>query len=194
MRQSTNYKWNLPEDEDEIDVEDLNAIFESADSTLKTHDNNMKGFVLPGSVKVISASGSGSFYHGTTSGFVSLLQEVSTTYGEATFGMYHGTISGTAGTRIQLYITLYVSDTGILCWDEHYDIYDSIDVNGHILTSVNIGTVSVGNAGQSTKWYVNYINDDAESDYNEEKKYSLREAINELALRIQILQTRGGAE
>lgn len=34
MRQSKNYKWNLPEDDDVIDVEDLNAVFTSIDEQL----------------------------------------------------------------------------------------------------------------------------------------------------------------
>ena len=34
MRQSANYKWSLPEDEDVINVEDLNVIYEDIDEDL----------------------------------------------------------------------------------------------------------------------------------------------------------------
>lgn len=196
MRQSANYKWNLPEDEDEIDVEDLNAVFTAVDEKLKTHDNELRKISLPGSIGVISASGSGSFYHGTTSGFVSLLKTVKTTYGYATFGTYHGEISGNPGTNIQLYVTLYISNAGVLCWDEHYNTYDDIEIDGNILSVENIGTVSIGDyeSGGSTTWNINYINEQLEEEFEKEKEYSLREAINELALRIQALRSQGGTE
>ena len=195
MRQSANYKWNLPEDEDEIDVEDLNAVFAAVDGKLKTHDNELEKISLPGSVEVISASGSGSFYHGTTSSFVSVLKTVKTTYGNATFGVYHGEISGTPGTNIQLYITLYISNAGVLCWDEHYNIYDDIEIDGNIISVENIGTVSIGGyEGGNTTWSINYVNDQLEEEFEKEKEYSLREAVNELALRIQALRSQGGAE
>ena len=74
MRQSKNYKWDLTEGGDEINVEDLNTVFEAVDAKLKSHDTELKTVTLPGSFEVISAEGSGAFYHGTTSGFNSLLQ------------------------------------------------------------------------------------------------------------------------
>lgn len=195
MRQSANYKWNLPEDEDEIDVEDLNTVFTAVDGKLKTHDEELEPVTLPGSFEIISAEGSGAFYHGSLSGFISLLQSVTTTYGDAEFGAYHGSISGIPGTQIQLYITLYIDNSGVLRWDEHYNAYDDIEIDGTILAMADIGKVIVGDyvAGNSP-WSINYINEDAESESTEEKEYSLREAINELALRIQALRSQQGGE
>nr|DAZ14954.1 MAG TPA: hypothetical protein [Caudoviricetes sp.] len=196
MRQSKNYKWDLPEDGDEINVEDLNTVFTAVDGKLKTHDEELEPVTLSGSFEIISAEGSGTFYHGTLSGFNSLLQSVKTTYGDAEFGAYHGSISGAPGTQIQLYITLYIDSSGVLRWDEHYGIYDTIDVSGNILTSADLGIVTVGEyeAGGVTPWSISYINEDAESESTEEKEYSLREAINELALRIQALRSQQGGE
>mgnify|MGYP005814263117 FL=1 len=196
MRQSKNYKWDLPEGGDEINVEDLNTVFEAVDAKLKSHDTELKTVTLPGSFEVISAKGSGAFYHGTLSGFNSLLQSVKTTYGDAEFGAYHGSISGAPGTQIQLYITLYIDSSGVLRWDEHYGIYDTIDISGNILTSADLGIVTVGEyeAGGVTPWSISYINDEVSDSFEEEKEYSLRDAITELALRIQALRTQGGTE
>lgn len=45
MRQSTNYKWNLPESADEIEIEDLNTIFLSIDKQLKSIESFVSSMV-----------------------------------------------------------------------------------------------------------------------------------------------------
>ena len=83
----------------------------------------------------------------------------------------------------------------MLCWDEHYNIYDDIEIDGNIISVENIGTVSIGGyEGGNTTWSINYVNDQLEEEFEKEKEYSLREAVNELALRIQALRSQGGAE
>ena len=45
MRQSTNYKWNLPESADEIEIEDLNMIFLSIDKQLKSIESFVSSMI-----------------------------------------------------------------------------------------------------------------------------------------------------
>ena len=55
-------------------------------------------------------------------------------------------------------------------------------------------TVGEYEVGGSTPWSISYINDEVSDSFEEEKEYSLRDAITELALRIQALRTQGGTE
>lgn len=41
MQQSTNYKFNLPQDSDAVDISKINANFTSLDSLVKTNANNI---------------------------------------------------------------------------------------------------------------------------------------------------------
>ncbi len=177
MKYTSNYKFKLPEQTDTINIDDLNENTEQLDSKIKELENKTATVTLSNTFEVVSASGTASFYHGTTSGFSHILSSVSTTFGNAVYRNSYGSISASAGSRIVLAITLEIVD-GVIYWDEYY--------NGYSGGEISIGTVTLTQtATGDTTGTFSYVNDEA----SESKELDVRDAILELAQQIQALRT-----
>mgnify|MGYP006939892238 CR=1 FL=1 len=178
MKQTSNYKFNLPEDSDTIDINKINDNFTKIDSKLKECENALTPVTFPKLLDVIYASGSQTFYHGTMSGFfdtMSMLSEVNTTFGKAVFGKHYGTFNPSRGSSISLSIMLYV-EQGQIKWDEYYNT----SKEGAIM----IGTAIAQDSGGDTKFVFSYVNDYPCDD----KTYTVRDAIVELAMLIRLMK------
>ena len=110
-----------------------------------------------------------------TEGESHILTNVSTTFGEATFGESHGLPNCAQGSTTEIYVYLYIKN-GVVMWDEWYNGYDA-DYGGDTMFDIGAYTAVYDSATQNDGFYVNYVNDSAGAD----ETYSLREAIIELA-------------
>lgn len=176
MDYTSNYKFKLPAKTDVIDITVLNSNFSAIDTKLAALEKKVDTVQLSDTLEVVSASGTISFYHGTMISFDSILQNVSTTWGDAVFRNKYGTVSASAGSSISVYITLEVVE-GVIYWDEYYNGTDGGEI---FIGSTTLIQTSTGDTTGS----FSYTNDDAA----EPKTLELREAILELAQQIQALR------
>lgn len=176
MKYTSNYKFKLPEQTDTINIDDLNENTKQIDSKLKILEDKAAAVTLSNTFEIVSAMGTVSFYHGTTSGFSHILSSVTTTFGDAVYRGSYGTVSASAGSTITLAISIEIVD-GVIYWDEYY--------NGYSGGEISIGTVTLTQtATGDTTGTFSYINDDA----SESKELEVRDAILELAQQIQALR------
>lgn len=176
MNYTSNYKLKLPEKTDIIDITVLNSNFNTIDAKLAAMEKKIGTVQLSDTLDVVSASGTISFYHGTLIPFTSMLQSVSTTWGDAVFRNKYGTVSASAGSRITVAIRLEVVG-GVIYWDEYYNG----ESGGEI--TIDTTTLTQTSTGDTTGLF-NYVNDEA----SEPKTLELRDAILELAQQIQALR------
>lgn len=192
MRQSANYKWNLPEDEDEIDVEDLNAVFTAVDGKLKTHDAELEPVELSSVLKVVAAEGAFSVSvddSGTVTS--SLLSKVNTTWGPAECNQiaypetlpYNGTI--------HVYIKIYFSN-GKLYYDEYHVTGGPGETAANQAGAIEIGQAHTSPSGEfDDRYLVDFKFDDESAGTGSESDMvtmSVRDAILYLMGRIQSMQ------
>ena len=85
MDYTSNYRFKLPAKTDVIDITVLNSNFSAIDKKLAETEKKTAAVQLSDTLEVVSASGSVSFYHGTSTPFTSILQSVKTTWGDAVF-------------------------------------------------------------------------------------------------------------
>lgn len=178
MKQTSNYRFNLPEDSDTIDINKLNDNFKSIDLKFKECENALMPVTFPKLLDVIYASGSQTFYRGTMTGFfenTSMLSEVNTTFGKAVFGKHYGTFNPSSGSSITLSVKLYAED-GQLKWDEYYNTSKE--------DAITIGTAVAQDSGGDTKFVFSYVNDYPCDD----KTYTVRDAVTELAMLIRLMK------
>ena len=176
MKYTQNYKMKLPEQPDKINIDDLNDNTKTIDAKIDELENKTATVTLSNTFEVVSASGTATFYHGTTSGFSHILSSVVTTFGEAVYRNSYGSFSATAGSTISLAITLEIVDC-VIYWDEYYNSYEGGEIS---IGSVTLTQTSTGD----TSGTFSYTNDDA----SESKELELRDAILELAQQIQNLR------
>lgn len=176
MNYTSNYKLKLPEKTDIIDITVLNSNFNTIDAKLAAMETKIGTVQLSDTLDVVSARGTISFYHGTLIPFTSMLQSVSTTWGDAVFRNKYGTVSASAGSRITVAIRLEVVG-GVIYWDEYYNG----ESGGEI--TIDTTTLTQTSTGDTTGSF-NYVNDEA----SEPKTLELRDAILELAQQIQALR------
>ena len=176
MDYTSNYRLKLPAKTDVIDIAVLNSNFNAVDKKLAETEKKTAAVQLSDTLEIISASGSVSFYHGTSTPFNSILQSVKTTWGDAVFRNKYGTVSASAGSRISVAVTLEVVG-GVIYWDEYY--------NGASGGEISIGTATLTQTSTGdTIGYFNYTNSAA----SEPKTLEVRDAILELAQQIQALR------
>ena len=176
MDYTSNYRFKLPAKTDIIDITVLNSNFSAVDAKLAALENKVDTVQLSDTLEVVSASGSISFYHGTLIPFTSILQSVTTTWGDAVFRNKYGTVSASVGSTISVAVTLEVVG-GVIYWDEYY--------NGKSGGEISIGTTTLTQtATGDTTGSFSYTNSAA----SEPKTLELREAILELAQQIQALR------
>lgn len=97
MDYTSNYRFKLPAKTDVIDITVLNSNFSAVDKKLAETEKKTAAVQISDTLEVVSASGSISFYHGTSTPFNSILQSVKTTWGDAVFRNKYGTVSASAG-------------------------------------------------------------------------------------------------
>lgn len=176
MDYTSNYKLRLPSKEDIIDISVLDTNFYIIDENLARIDKKIEAVELSNTLEVVTATGGIEFYHGSLTQFDSILQKVTTTWGDAVFRNKYGTVSASAGSVISLSITIEVLD-GVIYWDEYY--------NGENGGEIFIGATALSQtSGGNTKASFSYTNDEA----TETKKLELKDAILELARQIQALR------
>ena len=176
MDYTSNYRFKLPEKTDVIDITVLNSNFNAIDKNLAETEKKTAAVQLSDTLEIISASGSVSFYHGTSTPFTSILQSVKTTWGDAVFRNKYGAVSASAGSKISVAVTLEVVG-GVIYWDEYY--------NGASGGEISIGTTTLTQtATGDTTGSFSYTNSAA----SEPKTLELRDAILELAQQIQALR------
>lgn len=142
MKYTSNYKFKLPEQTDTINIDDLNENTKQIDNKLKTLENKATAVTLSNTFEVVSAMGTVSFYHGTTSGFSHILSSVTTTFGDAVYRSSYGTISASAGSTITLAITIEIVD-GVIYWDEYYNGYSGGEITIGTATLMRFQTVQL---------------------------------------------------
>lgn len=176
MDYTSNYRLKLPAKTDVIDITVLNSNFSAVDAKLAALENKVDTVQLSDTLELVSASGSVSFYHGTATPFTSILQSVTTTWGDAVFRNKYGTVSASVGSTISVAVTLEVVG-GVIYWDEYY--------NGASGSEISIGTTTLTQtATGDTTGSFSYTNSAA----SEPKTLELRDAILELAQQIQALR------
>lgn len=176
MKQTSNYKLNLPEANDDIDITVLDENFKKIDTELKRYSKEIEPITTSNALEVISASGEAIFYHFTASRY-SLLDEVQTTWGAAEFRERHGDYHTKVGSVNDLYIHIY-TESGKIYWDEYYE-----DVNLPENT-VYIGQANVISMVSDSKCSFSYTN----HNYGQPRELSLRQAIVELISQVEILR------
>lgn len=192
MRQSANYKWNLPEDEDEIDVEDLNTVFTAVDEKLKTHDEELEPVELSSTLKVVSAEGAFSVSV-DESGIItsSLISKVNTTWGPAECKQIAYPETVPYSDTIYVYIKVYFSN-GKLYYDEYQVTGGPGETAAQQNGAIEIGQAHISPSGKFDDVYlVDFEFDDESADAGSESDMvtmSVRDAILYLMGRIQSMQ------
>ena len=176
MNTTTNYNLKLPSDSDIIDVSVLDENFNTIDSVLKNHEDELEPITLANSLEVLAAGGTTNFYHGTDSGVTKLLSNVRTSFGNAVFRNLYGTINASANSNNSLYIAIEAVN-GVIYWDEYCN-YPDYPVN-----AVFVGREQVTQNGADTTTSFSYSNSGSGSN-----EFSIRDAIVELAMQIQALR------
>lgn len=148
MRQSINYKWNLPEASDEIEVEDINVIFIDIDDKLKSHDDELNSIEFPDNLRIISATGAGTVTvdeQGTVTS--SMLSKINTTWGIAEFNSIKYPETLPYSDTVYVYVKIYFSEYKL-----YYDEYHVTDGQGETMAeqagAVRIGRAHVTSSGE----------------------------------------------
>ena len=192
MRQSANYGWSLPEDEDEIDVEDLNAVFAAVDGKLKAHDEELEPVELSSALKVVAAEGAFSVSF-DDSGTVtsSLLSKVSTSWGPAECNQIAYPETLPYSDTIYVYIKVYFSN-GKLYYNEYQVTGGPGETAANQAGAIKIGQAHISPSGEFDDIYlVDFEFDDESADASSESDMitmSVRDAILYLMGRIQSMQ------